>query len=59
MRRLAVSALAAIGGVGPMVADGAHGVAHVVACVVIAVAAGSASYGAQQKPKKGGIPISY
>jgi hypothetical protein len=53
MRRLMLSALAAIGAVGPIVAGEAQGVARVLVCFVIAVAAGSIAYTAQQDQKGG------
>jgi hypothetical protein len=53
MRQLMLSALAAIGAVGPIVAGGSHGVALVLACLVVAVAAGSLAYAAQQDQKGG------
>jgi hypothetical protein len=51
MRRLMLSALAAIGAVGPIVAGGAHGAERVIACLTVAVAAGSLACAAQQDLK--------
>lgn len=51
MRRIMLSALAAICAAGPVVAGEAHGVKRSVVCFVIAIAAGSMAYAAQGDQK--------
>jgi hypothetical protein len=55
VRRLMLSLLAVIGAVGPVIAGQAHGLARTVACFIIALAAGSMAYAAQQSEKEGAL----